>query len=366
MVDSSKPQVLIIGPTEFLKNTSKYQEFCSKFEVLSIQPKTSEELIEAFQTSLKDVQGIFNSMDGIWALGGPNKFIDHFPSGVKVFAYPWVGHDSVDGEKLRSRGIALCNVGSVSSALVADIALYLTLSVFRMMPIVEKTFRDTGDFQKPREFIGGQLLDSAGLPEKVDKKHSVTNFTIAGKQILSPLGKTAGIVGLGSIGKEIAKRLWAIGMDIQYTKRTPLTEQEELQLPYKVKYFQNFTEMIKDCDLIVFAVPHSPTTRHFINLETIKLCKKGVRIVNIGRGSAIDENVLLELLDNGTVASCGLDVFENEPNNVDPRFLNRWDVVMTPHIGSHTNDNHIQCHEMCMSNIENVVLDNGPGLYPVN
>ncbi|ODV94141.1 hypothetical protein PACTADRAFT_34953 [Pachysolen tannophilus NRRL Y-2460] len=365
----TKFKVLITGDNaEVAEHTEKFKKFEESFEVVRDHVESKEEFIENLQTLHSDVAAIWMADSKLYQYGGPNAFIDYFPPSVKLFCFPWVGYDSIDGPKLRSKGISLCNVGSASASHVADIALYLTLSAFRFTSFFEHSLRTHGEFGPSRVVLGSEEFHpETGLPVIPKKKVNLTRgVRLGGKVIESPGGKTAGIVGLGSIGKEIAKRLQALGMNVLYNKRTPLILKEKEEEFYRpLKYYQKFDEMIPNCDLIVFAVPGSPETKHLINKDSILKVKKGVRIVNIGRGSAIDEEVLFKALDDGTITSVGLDVFQNEPK-IDKRFLNRWDVTITPHMGSTTTDNLIDANNACIDNINDVLLNNGPGISLVN
>ena len=119
-------------------------------------------------------------------------------------------------------------------------------------------------------------------------------------------------------------------------------------------------------DVIILALPGHESTNNIINGKTLFKCKDGVRIVNVGRGSCVDENALLDALDSGKVAGAGLDVFKNEETRVDDRFFDRWDVTLLPHIGSCVADMVARQTLVTLQNIEDVLLKKGPGLYPVN
>lgn len=293
--------------------------------------------------------------------------MDHLPKSLKVIAYPWVGFFQEEADKLKEKGIIYCNVGDVSANDVADIALHLTLSIYRFTSFFEHQARNHLTILPARGILGSESFNiETGEPEQILESANLSKkMSLGGKKIETPAGKIAGIVGLGSIGAAIGKRLSTIGMEIRYTKRTALSKKEEEKLGYQAKYYPTFEELIPEVDLIVFAVPHSPSTKHLINPESIKLVKPGVRLVNIGRGSAIDEDVLFKGLDDGTITSVGLDVFEGEPS-IDPRYKNRWDVTITPHIGNLTTDNSVESNKRCMENISNVLIDNGTGISPVN
>lgn len=364
--------VASLSNEEYPDHIPEFRQFEKDFNVVYKSfDQPFEDIKELFRT------GDLNDVEAIWLTGAVirlqypfNDLIDYFPETLRVIALPWVGHDRIDGAKLRSRGIHLVNIGDAPSKDVADIALQLTLGTFRYTHFFERKLRESnGSIAKAREVIGGTDVDTKTrepLPPTDPKRKNYTKYvTVGGKALNSPAGKVAGIVGLGSIGKEIAIRLWAIGMEISYTKRTPLKNGELSGLPYKPTYFNSFEELIPHVDLLILAVPHSSETTHLINKDTIKLFKRGARVVNIGRGSAIDEDVLLKALDDGTINSAGLDVFQNEPN-IDPRFVNRHDVTILPHLGSFTEDNFRDSTLRTIENIRDVLVNGGQGIHLVN
>lgn len=344
----------------------EYKQFLENFDVRVQQYEDSESLKQDLLTKYNDISGMWLS-SALIQLGSFNQYIDYFPPTLKVVAFPWVGASGFDYEAFRAKGIDLCNIGDVAADDVADIALSLTISAFRFTSIFERELRDfNGNITEARKIIGSIESDEKGRPVRVDGADIWTKrLFIAGNQMESPRGRIAGIVGLGFIGKAVAKRLDAIGMRIRYTKRTPLTESEKERFPFELEYVPSFEELIPSVDLIVLAVPHSPETTNLINRKTLKLVKKGVRIVNIGRGSAIDEDALFEALDEGVVNSVGLDVFLNEPN-IDKRFLNRPNVTALPHLGSFTVDNFRDSAIITMNNIRKVLNGDKEGVPILN
>jgi lactate dehydrogenase-like 2-hydroxyacid dehydrogenase len=349
----------------------EFQQFQEQFDVIvkKIDIKELSEWKNLFETELRDISAIWATNVFFRLPFKFNDIIDFFPKSLRVVVLPWVGHDSFDGAKLREKGIVLANAGEAPSKDVADIALQLTLGTFRYTSYFEKSLRaKAGNITEVRQVLGGTEVDITGEPlppADEDRKNWTKYVTLGGKTLNSPAGKVVGLVGLGAIGKEIALRLWAIGMKIAYTKRSELAKEELESLPYKPTFYESFEDLIPHVDLLVLAVPHTPQTVRLINEDSISLFKKGVRIVNIGRGSAIDEDVLFKALDDGTVNSAGLDVFLNEPQ-IDKRFLNRHDVVILPHLGSFTVDNFRISTIRTIENIKDVILGSGSGISPVN
>jgi lactate dehydrogenase-like 2-hydroxyacid dehydrogenase len=361
-----KVLILSIPLCEIPFHTPEYKQFSKQFDISIYEPTTEEELIQKLQTEYNDVSAIWTTATSVFRFGGIAKFIPYFSSTVKVYVFPWVGYTEEEARLLHERDIVFCNVGDISAHDVADQALHLTLGTFRFNSFFEHQFRAGLNILDSRTILGSKGWDAHGEPlPPPERANLAESVSVGGKKIESPTGKIAGIVGLGSIGKEIGRRLTAIGMEVLYNKRSPLSESEEAELGYKATFVPTFEEMSKKVDLIVIAVPHSPETTDLISRESLKKMKRGVRIVNIGRGSAIDEDALLEALENGIVNSVGLDVFRGEPFNINPKFAKRWDVTMTPHLGNVSTDNIINGNIRCMKNIKNVLLEGGTGFSQV-
>lgn len=344
----------------------EFAEFSELFEVVVYPLIDVEQFRKALQTDLSDIAAVY--ITKAFFKHKFNDFIDYLPPTVKVVALPHVGSDRYDVEKIKSRGIKMCNIGDAPSSDVADVALSLALSTFRFTTFWDHAFRESGgDIIKMKSLMGSTDVDSkTGMPLEApeDRRFWSKHATLGGKFMDSPKGKVAALVGFGSIGKEIAIRLWAIGMKIVYTKRSELTNAELAQLPFAPVYYPTLDEMLPNTDLLVLAVPHTPQTVNLINERTIQLCKKGIRIVNIGRGTAIDEDVLFKALDDGTVNSVGLDVFQHEPH-IDKRYLTRHDVTIAPHVGPFTRDNYHYVAVRTMDNIKNILLNGGDGICPI-
>ena len=155
----------------------------------------------------------------------------------------------------------------------------------------------------------------------------------------------------------------ALGMKIQYVKRSPLSKDEESRLGYAVEYKKTVDD-VTNTDLLVIACPATDETFHLINKDVIDNMENPFRIINIGRGSVIDVEALVEGLKSGKVLFVGLDVFEKEPA-CHNELIGREDVVLTPHIGASTAENFDHTAVVAMQNIDNV-LQGGRGLDVVN
>ena len=167
-----------------------------------------------------------------------------------------------------------------------------------------------------------------------------------------------GIIGMGSIGRAIARRAKPLGMRIQYHNRHQLSEDETEGAAYV-----ELDELLATSDVITLGLAYSPKTHHILGAPQFAKMKKGVTIVNIARGGLIDERALVEALDNGTVWSAGLDVFEQEPTS-NAALLKDDRVFLTPHIGAGTMDTYARLEALAFDNLRRV-LTGGTLLTPV-
>jgi len=175
-----------------------------------------------------------------------------------------------------------------------------------------------------------------------------------------PEGKVLGILGMGNIGKMLAKRARVLDMKILYHNRHRLPESEEKI--YGAKYVTK-DELLAQSDYISIHVFASPATKHILNTSDFAKMKKGVYIINTSRGITINEQALVDALKSGKVAGAGLDVFEKEPE-VHPDLKKFPNVSLTPHIGSATWDTRAQMQDLVLDNIDSVLDGKGP-LTPV-
>jgi glyoxylate reductase len=162
--------------------------------------------------------------------------------------------------------------------------------------------------------------------------------------------------------QELAIRATVLGMKIQYHNRHRLSPAEE-HAAGNAKYV-SFDELLATSDVVSLNLPLNPTTRHIISHEEFAKMKDGVVIVNTSRGAVMDEVALVDALENGKVASAGLDVYENEPI-IHPGLLKNKNVLLLPHMGTHTIETHKTMEIMVIDNIR-AAITTGELLNPVN
>ena len=227
----------------------------------------------------------------------PRELIAQLPA-LEIVSVFGVGYDGIDVAAARERGIAVTHTPNVLNDEVADLAMALVLAVSRRLVEADRYVR-TGAWAKG--------------PMPLARKVS---------------GARMGIVGLGRIGNAIARRAEAFGMSIAYTARTAKAD-----APYP--YFATAEALAREVDFLVVITPGGAATRKLIDAKVLAALGKKGYLVNVARGSVVDEPALVEALRAGTIAGAGLDVFENEPN-VPAELLALDNVVLTPHVGSAT------------------------------
>ena len=221
---------------------------------------------------------------------------------LRVIARAGTGVDNVDVPAATARGILVMNAAGANSVSVAELAIGLMLALARPMAAADASMK-RGEWEK-KKFMGTELR-----------------------------GKLLGVIGFGRIGREVAARARAFGMEIvAYDPFIAARAAESAGIP-----LVELDELLTRADFITLHMPSLPETHHVINAERLARCKKGVRIVNTARGELIDEAALADAIESGHVAGAGLDVFESEPPT-DKRLTSLPQVVATPHIAASTNE----------------------------
>ncbi|MFE0025341.1 2-hydroxyacid dehydrogenase [Amycolatopsis sp. NPDC059021] len=247
---------------------------------------------------------------------------------LKVVANVAVGYDNVDVPALAERGVVVTNTPGVLTEATADLTFGLILALTRRLGEGERLIRA----REPWSFHLGFLLGS-GLQ-----------------------GKTLGVVGLGQIGRAVARRALAFGMRIVYTGRKPAPSEVESALAAE---FVPLPELLERADVVSLHCPLTAATRHLIDADALRAMKPGAYLVNTTRGPVVDEAALSDALEAGEIAGAALDVFEREPS-VEERLLEREDVVLTPHLGSATVETRTEMAVLAARNVVSVLAGNGP------
>ncbi len=245
---------------------------------------------------------------------------------MRLVANFGVGYDHIDAAWAARHGITVTHTPGVLDEEVADTALGLILAAIRQFPAAER------------------FLRAGRWPHK--------RFPLS----QSLRGRTLGILGLGRIGKAIAKRGEAFGLSVVYHNRRPVAD-----VPYL--YYPTLVGMAEACDILVVVTPGGAGTRHIINKEVLAaLGSQGV-LINVARGSVVDDDALIAALRDGVILGAGLDVFTDEPN-VPQALIDMDHVVLLPHVGSASHHTRDAMWQLVVDNILSWARGNGP-LTPV-
>lgn len=247
--------------------------------------------------------------------GATRELIQALPALEGIFSFG-VGYDTIDLAAAQERGVVVTNTPGVLDACVADTALALMLAAPRRIAEADRFVR-AGRWPKEGFPLGTRLS-----------------------------GKRCGIVGLGNIGLQIARRAAAFDMDILYTNRKPRAD-----APAGYQYCPSIEALAEQCDFLVLAVPGGDATRHLVNAKVLDALGPKGWLINIARGTVVDEAALVSALQDKRIAGAGLDVFEHEPAT--PAALNAMDnVVMLPHIASGTHETRRAMADLMVANLD--------------
>jgi hydroxypyruvate reductase len=237
-----------------------------------------------------------------------------------------VGYDTTDVEQAASRGIVVTNTPDVLTDCVADTALGLLLDVFRRFGDSERFLR-AGDWEK-----GNYPL--------------TRRFS----------GSVVGILGLGRIGRAIAERAAGFGTTVLYRSRRPVEG-----APWE--HVASLEELARRSDALVVAVPGGPDTNGLIDADVLAALGPDGFLVNIARGSVVDEDALVAAIQSGAIAGAGLDVFAREPH-VPEALLAAPNVTVLPHVGSGTRETRNDMKDLVLANLRSILAGEG-ALTPV-
>ena len=243
----------------------------------------------------------------------PTDLLDALPK-LEIISVFGVGYDGVPVDYCRRRGIKVTNTPDVLTDDVADVAVGLVLMTGR-------------GFAKAERFVRAGEWESKG-PELTTKLG----------------GRKVGILGLGRIGKAIAQRLEAMGMQVAYTGR-------QAQHGVHYRFVPDLKALAAESDFLIVACPGGPATKNLVDAGVLAALGKKGTIVNIARGSIVDEPALVKALESGTIKAAGLDVFADEPHVPKP-LLSMDNVVLLPHVGSATRETRQAMGDLCKANLD--------------
>ena len=290
---AAKPDVVLIGPLKPL--------VVRGLEAICAVHKAAE---------AKDRQAFYAANIGVSAIAIcvpveklSDAFLSRFPK-LQIVSSFGVGYDHIDAKWAGAHGVTVTNTPEVLTEEVADTALGLLLCTVRELPQAERYLR------------------AGKWPEK---SFHLTKATLRNRKV--------GMVGMGAIGQAIARRLDAFGVPVVYHTRTQRSE-----LAYR--HYPNLIDMARDVDTLMVIVPGGASTRNMINAEILDALGPDGIVINMARGSVIDEPALIKALADKRIMAAGLDVFAKEPQ-VPAELIAMDNVVLLPHVGSasvHTRD----------------------------
>ena len=276
-------------------------------------PLSQGELIEAVHSADVIVPTVTDSIDRkVIAAAGPQlKLIASFGTGV----------DHVDLAAAKERDILVTNTPGVLTEDTADMAMALLLAAPRRLTEGDRLVRD-GSWQgwAPTSMLGQRIW-----------------------------GKRLGIIGMGRIGQAVARRALGFGLTIHYHNRKRVHAEIEEELD--ATWWESLDQMLAHMDLITIHCPSTPATFHLLSARRLKLIRPTSYIVNTSRGHAIDEAALAVLLEQGSIAGAGLDVYENEPA-INAKLLKLDNVVLLPHMSSATVEGRLDMGAKVLINIQ--------------
>jgi lactate dehydrogenase-like 2-hydroxyacid dehydrogenase len=241
---------------------------------------------------------------------------------LEIISSHGVGYDHIDARAMGSRNVIVTNTPDVLTDEVADLAIGLLLATIRQLPQSDRFLR-------------------AGLWLKGTYPFTTSLRT-----------RSIGIVGLGRIGKAVAHRLAAFGVPIAYHGRTR-------QPDVGYRYYPSLRDMAEDVDTLISVAPGGAATHHMINAEILKALGPEGIVVNVGRGTVVDERALIEALASKTILSAGLDVFEDEPR-VPAELIAMDHIVLLPHVGSASHHTRQGMGQMVVDNLTSWFSGHGP------
>ncbi|KAF9162519.1 hypothetical protein BGX21_004053 [Mortierella sp. AD011] len=331
----TKENVFVLGTVRLAK--AQEAALAEKYNIHYSAP-TREEVLKQLKDAKSDgivFKAFYRGFASHYTYGRADKLLlDQFPEGLKLIASVGAGYDFVDVNVATRNKQLVTNTPGVVDDASADATVLLMLSTLRHQYEIEYAMRN-------------QL----GISPRMGR---------------DPEGLTIGIVGMGGIGRAVAKRVLAMGMKVIYHNRQPVSEALISQEPHlkETTYISSLDELLETSDVVSIHVPLSPETHHLFGEKQFAKMKRGSYVINTSRGPVVDEEALVNALESGHIAGAGLDVFENEPK-VHPALLKSMNVALMPHLATFTKETITNMETLAMKNIDHYLYSGTP-LTPVN
>ncbi|KAI5478154.1 putative 2-hydroxyacid dehydrogenase UNK4.10 [Pseudohyphozyma bogoriensis] len=316
----AKQQILQCGPVFYAG--SVVEDLKKEFDVLPLTANSRDEFFADLKGKYSDVAAIYRHGGSAGKIGEFDKeLIDALPASVKFIAHHGAGYDDVDVEACTARGIKLAHTPGAVDNGTATVAMYLIIGALRQFSFAEKNAR-AGNFKK-------------GTTPAHD-----------------PENKVLGIVGMGGIGRALAKRAHGFDIKVQYHNRKEVDPALLSSFPAgSIKYVSTLDELLATSDIVSLNLPLNAHTQGFFGKKQFDTMKKGSVLINTARGGVVDEPALLEALESGQLFSAGLDVFPDEPN-INPALRNNDKITILPHMGTETVESRFDMESTVLKNVE--------------
>ncbi|GAA6012903.1 hypothetical protein JCM10207_008371 [Rhodosporidiobolus poonsookiae] len=317
-ISNRKQQILVADDIKLAQDV--YAGFKDTYEFIPLSSSSRAEFIADCKTKYADCAALYRhfNRDSNKILGKyDDELVSALPEGLKFIASNGAGYDAFDVNACTSRKIQIANVPTVVDAPTADTALFLLLGALRQFGRAQKNLRE------------GKWHQDLGLSN-------------------DPAGKVLGIVGMGGIGRAFAHRARALGMTVVYHNRNQLSS----DLEGGAEYLSTLDELLATADVVSLNLPLNAKTKHTIGAAQFKRMKKSAVLVNTARGGVVDEAALVEALETGEIAGCGLDVYEDEPR-VHEGLLKSDKAFLLPHVGTLSVETQREMEAVCLRNLDN-------------
>ncbi|KXL41453.1 hypothetical protein M433DRAFT_59768 [Acidomyces richmondensis BFW] len=314
----TKPRILFFNPVRHAVAAYRSLADIAVTEVVTSQSR--EGFFNDLKTKYANINAIYRtSASGAVAGRFDKGFIDKLPESVKLICHTGAGYDQIDVSACSARNITVTYAPDPVTDATADLTIFLLLGALRQI--------------NP----GLVSLRKGKFKEGVDFGHD-------------PQGKTLGILGMGRIGRAVKRRAEPFGLRVIYHNRRPLPDKEAAGAQYV-----SLDQLLVQSDIISIHVPLNSETRHLITAKHIKMMKRNAVLINTARGAIIDEAAMAQALNDGHIASVGLDVYEEEPK-IHKDLLANEKALLVPHLGTHTTETLTKMETLALENLRRGVL----------
>lgn len=312
--NNHNPWKILITDSEY---ASVSKQVASDFPQLELVCVTDEQ--DAQQLATTDVVGVLTQTATVSddLLGK----LDNLQAVIKLGR----SYYNIDVQTVRERGLNFACVPRKGPNCVAELALTFIMSLSK-------------DLLISHDSVANGTYRYRGLRPEITSQHKMAFHWMKNSRVHEVREKTLGIIGMGEIGCELARRSSIMGMRNLYYKRSPLPA--ELEQLFDAEY-RDLDTLLQESDYICVAIPHTPETEGMIGAEQFSLMKESAFFINIARGGIVDEEAMIDVLRERQIAGAGLDVFTYEPLEKDSPLCSLDNVILSPHIGGGTGSNRV-------------------------